>query len=90
MSDSEGATIKSVVKKREKNGQWGESTSRALYDRCSISELRFDMHPATPAERSDFFGGDHEARGGIAQLMTKVNIVGQAIIFILHTTLELY
>ena len=48
------------------------------------------MHPATPAERSDFFGGDHEARGGIAQLMTKVNIVGQAIIFILHTTLELY
>ena len=91
VSDSEGATIKNVVKEREKNGQWRESTSRALYDRCSTSELRLDMHPATPAERSDFFGGDNEARGGIAQLVTtKVNVVGQTIIFILHTTQELH
>ena len=76
MPAGEGTTLK---KCRERKGKeravlQEETTPCALYDRCSISELTFHMHPVIPAERSDFCGGDvHEIRGGNAQLvMTKV------------------
>ena len=58
----------------------GGNRHHVLWTDAQPSQLRFDMHPATPAERSDFFGADgrHKTRRRNAQLvMTKVGPFGK-------------